>query len=56
MKRALFLISVAAAATFTSIRFAGARNRRLNRGTVAGQCANHHRKSRWSSYTAADFT
>jgi hypothetical protein len=57
MKRALFLVSLAAAAiTFTSLRAANARNHRLHYGNTAGQCDNHHRKSRWSAYTAADFT
>jgi hypothetical protein len=57
MKRALFLVSLAAAAvTFTSLRAANARSRRLRRGNIAGQCADHRRKSRWSAYTAADFT
>ena len=52
MKRALFLASLAAAAvTFTSLRAAKARTARLRHGNIAGQCANHHRKSRWSTYT-----
>jgi hypothetical protein len=57
MKRALFLVSLAAAAvTFTSLRAANARNNRLRHGAVAGQCADYHHKSRWSAYTTADFT
>ncbi len=56
MKRALFLVSLAAAAvTFTTLRAARTRNARLSHGTLAGQCTNHHR-GRWSSYTAADFS
>jgi hypothetical protein len=57
MKRALFLVTLAAAAAaFTTLRAASARNHRLRYGNVAGQCANHHRNSRWSTYTAADFS
>jgi hypothetical protein len=57
MKRALFLISLAAAAvTLTSLSAARSRNRRASGGTLAGACANHHCGSRWSAYTAADFS
>jgi|GEM_PF-2948986 hypothetical protein len=59
MNRALFLISLAAAATMTltSLRAARRRQRRqLSRGAVAGQCADHRRTLRWSGYTAADFS
>jgi hypothetical protein len=57
MKRALFLVTLAAAAvTFTSLSAARARNRRVCSHAMAGGCSNHRRRSRWSGYTAADFS
>lgn len=55
MKRVLFLLSLsAAAAAFATVRAGRPRRSRLQTGLLAGSCADHRRKLRWSGYTAAD--
>jgi len=57
MKRSLFLLGVAGAVVaLTSLRLGTPRHARLRSGLIAGGCANHRRKLRWSGYTAADFS
>ena len=57
MKRSLFLVACAGAALALAALRPGFPNRlRLRRGPVAGGCADHSRRLRWSGYTAADFS
>jgi hypothetical protein len=56
MKRSFFLLGLAGAAfAIVSVRVTG-RHGRLRGGLMAGSCANHRRKRRWSGYTAADIS
>jgi hypothetical protein len=55
MKRSFFLLGLACALTAVSLRIGIVRRTPLERGAIAGRCADQHR-SRWSGYTAADFS
>jgi hypothetical protein len=57
MKRSFFLLGLAGAAfAIASVRVHAVRHGRLRGGLMAGSCADHRRKRRWSGYTAADIS
>jgi hypothetical protein len=66
MKRSFFLVSLSAAAWSAggprtawaapaTARVQIVRRSRLRFAAVPGGCANHRRRGRWASFTAADF-
>ena len=56
MTRPFFLLALTGAVlTLASVRTGIARRAGLRADRMAGCCADHRRKPRWSSYTAADF-